>query len=145
VRPDFLPLFIAFHLHKPPNRSIISIFITKQLRKWNNLPKLSLGLIFLREHYYKLTGSVVDLWLWVCVHTTCGSYKSFKRVNTRSGWYLNSSYTRWRACIRRDLAASAFSPQYVGGGGGGSKHTHTAAWVHCEQCPCKSGVNICDV
>jgi hypothetical protein len=81
------------------------------------------GQIFPRVKCSQLTGSAVDLWLRVCVHSTYGSYKSFRRVNTHSGWHLTRSDTRWRACSRRDLAASALSPQR---GGGGVKHTHCA-------------------
>jgi hypothetical protein len=131
---------LLFTCYQLPDRStdVFSIFVTLKIRMWNTLPKLSLGSVFIRLKCLHLTGSAVGLWLWARVHTTYGSYKTFRRVNTHSGWHLNRSDredgVRVSGVIWQHLLCRRRRTR-------GAWGTHAAAQVHCAEYPCNSGAN----
>jgi hypothetical protein len=96
-----------------------------QIVKGNNGSKATVGVISLRVHCHTLNGPTVDLWLLVCVHTTCGCYENFKSANTHCGCHLTE---RWRASSRHDWVASVVRVT------GCETHTHAHTRAHCALC-----------
>jgi hypothetical protein len=102
-------------------------------RSWggNNGWKATVGVISLRVHCHTLNGLAADLWLLVCVHTTCGCYENFKSANTHCGCHLTE---RWRASSRHDSVVSIVRVRRC------ETHTHAELCVRCVEVSCSNGL-----
>jgi len=62
--------------------------ISLRIVKGSNRSKATVGVVSPGVHCHTLNGPATDLWLLVCVHTTCGWYENFKSANTHCGCHL---------------------------------------------------------
>jgi hypothetical protein len=83
--------------------SVFPISIILRIVKGSNRSQATVCVVSLGVHCHTLNGPAPDLWLLVCVHTTCGCYENCKSTNTHCGCHLTS---RWRAYRRHYSVAS---------------------------------------